>query len=1396
MKKILALFIVLCNGMLAQTITVNNTANSPTQLVNLLLRNSCVQVSNISISSPQSVAYFNQNGSAFPISEGIIIRNGDALQTQGPYTGQIPSLSTQINNNTDAYLQGISNASGQTANITDVAFLEFDFTPISNSFSFDFLFASNEYGEYQCAFADIFAFQLTNTITNVTTNLAVIPGTTTPVNVKDIRNSLYNSACSSENTSFFSTYNVNNPTASTLNMRGHTVVMTASSSVIPNTPYHIKLVIGDYATSGFDSAVFLAAGSFNTELDLGADLSICQGNTVTINSNLDNSYTFRWLLNGLAIPTETNSSLVVNAAGNYTLEATKGTCMLTDTVVVSDIIVNSPSNLQTCNTGAPSYLFNLTQNNEASLGLNNTTYDIKYYTSIANANTDVRISNPSAFFTTNNSTIYFKVLNTLTNQFCNTVYDFDLIINNPVTALNGVTGRVCESASGTNFNLSTLNSQILNGASSSNYSLSYYNSQANATSGSNSINSSIGIPAGTTSVTYWVRMQDVNNSQCFDVTSVDIIVNPSPIVTTLPDVINCSSYVLPVIANGNYFTGTNGTGTPLFAGNTVINSGTIFIFAGPDANGCTNESSFSLTLIDEYMPPLTACGTYTVPTTPFNIGAFYTAPGGPTGPGTLINTGSTFINSTQATINQTIYYYATVNGSLCRDEPYIITIFPIPLADTLTTVTYCNGFNLPPLTNGNYFTGLDGTGTALFSGDLIQTTQTIYVFNTNGNCNINNPFTINIIDTNAFTNVSNCGSFTLPAITFGGYFSAPNGAGTSIDPLIPITSSQIVYYYANTTLLPNCTANLNYNITINPLPLVDSITSDTVCGQFVLPTLTNGTYYALSGGPSIVGQIQYNAGDIIDLSGTRLNPGTYYIYNGPDANGCVNESNFTININPLPPTDGVIDAFNCLPYTIPTPTNGSIYTLPGGPSGGGNLVNNTQVYNTTQTFYIYNINPATNCSISKPFTINYVGINLPDYQNVNVCEAENYTLPVLTHIAPSPENYTIGYFYDPNGINPVPAGTIFNTPNTTTRIYVYAVNGDRIICTQEDSFDIIVYETPNLNALNLTFDPETCGSYVLPTLPTGNFVINYYSSPGGNATDLITNLNITNPGNYTYYVYATSIGNTNCNDEQPFSFTIYPLRDITINGGFVCIDPKTNTLLQSFTMSTGLNPAEYTVSWYLNNVLKGTGPNYTALESGTYEVRFNKLTPDVSNICNFNTQYVIINQSSPAEANFTVSAEFNETSFITTNLTGGIGEYEYQLESEDGTLSNFQENPTFNTLETGTYYVNINDKLGGCSQTRVGPIYVVNYPKFFTPNGDGYNETWNVFDLQSQPTAKVSVFDRYGKLIKQFTTASAGWDGTFNNEEMPSSDYWFTVEYKTQNTNQDAIFKSHFTLKR
>jgi gliding motility-associated-like protein len=92
-------------------------------------------------------------------------------------------------------------------------------------------------------------------------------------------------------------------------------------------------------------------------------------------------------------------------------------------------------------------------------------------------------------------------------------------------------------------------------------------------------------------------------------------------------------------------------------------------------------------------------------------------------------------------------------------------------------------------------------------------------------------------------------------------------------------------------------------------------------------------------------------------------------------------------------------------------------------------------------------------------------------------------------------------------------------------------------------------------------------------------------------------------------------------------------------------------------------------------------------------------------------------------------------------------------------------------------------------------VGVIDYPRFVTPNGDGYHDTWNIIGIAAfDPTAKIYIFYRVGKLLKQDSPLGSGWNGTYSGNQLPSSDYWFLVEY-----NEDGVqkeFKGHFSLKR
>ena len=219
--------------------------------------------------SSNGIGYFSGNNSTFPFAEGLILSTGDALLAEGPET----FIQNDFNNPSEISWPGdqdLINAVPNHVNSNDATFIQFDFTPRASAISFNFIFASEEYGTYQCDYTDAFAFLLTNNQTGQTTNLALVPGSADPISVFSVRDNAFNSSCPSANEVFFGSYygfGGLDPLDSPINFIGYTVSMEAQSQVIPNSSYTIKLVIADSQDSYLNAAVFLEAGSF----DLGGN---------------------------------------------------------------------------------------------------------------------------------------------------------------------------------------------------------------------------------------------------------------------------------------------------------------------------------------------------------------------------------------------------------------------------------------------------------------------------------------------------------------------------------------------------------------------------------------------------------------------------------------------------------------------------------------------------------------------------------------------------------------------------------------------------------------------------------------------------------------------------------------------------------------------------------------------------------------------------------------------------------------------------------------------------------------------------------------------------------------------------------------------------------------------
>ena len=113
-------------------------------------------------------------------------------------------------------------------------------------------------------------------------------------------------------------------------------------------------------------------------------------------------------------------------------------------------------------------------------------------------------------------------------------------------------------------------------------------------------------------------------------------------------------------------------------------------------------------------------------------------------------------------------------------------------------------------------------------------------------------------------------------------------------------------------------------------------------------------------------------------------------------------------------------------------------------------------------------------------------------------------------------------------------------------------------------------------------------------------------------------------------------------------------------------------------------------------------------------------------------------------------------------------------------------------MSGGGYIVRVKDN-SGC-RTAVKRPLLLDYSLYFTPNGDGYNDVWNIPSLSGKKEVIIQIFDQKGAFITHIAPDGKGWDGTHNGKALPENDYWFVAQYNDNNIIEEV--SGHFSLKR
>ena len=360
--------------------------------------------------------------------------------------------------------------------------------------------------------------------------------------------------------------------------------------------------------------------------------------------------------------------------------------------------------------------------------------------------------------------------------------------------------------------------------------------------------------------------------------------------------------------------------------------------------------------------------------------------------------------------------------------------------------------------------------------------------------------------------------------------------------------------------------------------------------------------------------------------------------------------------------------------------------------------------------------------------------------------------------------------------------------------------------TEEDEVTVTFYDSPLIAEAP---DLPSCDSENANIdLTQNNSILNALNSSDGDydvqffesALNAEENVEISNPQNYPFEdgktIYARIIDlESGCFSEltdfqlTTFDFPQFELPEITV----FCVNAN-GDILAPVSLNADLG-SDYNYQWFADGNLLGENSEITIREfPASEEIELIISHPESGCVINYSSAAVKISKPQSLEVEISGS-DFGDGYVVTATPLEIIGEefasFEYRIDN-----GSWQQSNIFENVAAGNHTVFVRET-NGCGETSSESFFLVGYPRFFTPNSDGYNDTWKLITDENITIQNLYVFDRYGKLIIQLNPQNnQGWDGTFNGKRLPAADYWFRIEFIDEKTGGYNEYMANFTLIR
>lgn len=374
--------------------------------------------------------------------------------------------------------------------------------------------------------------------------------------------------------------------------------------------------------------------------------------------------------------------------------------------------------------------------------------------------------------------------------------------------------------------------------------------------------------------------------------------------------------------------------------------------------------------------------------------------------------------------------------------------------------------------------------------------------------------------------------------------------------------------------------------------------------------------------------------------------------------------------------------------------------------------------------------------------------------------------------------------------NPIPNPTNFESSNPFQNVYarVFSQSGCFNVAPLQLEISTTQINIPELTACDITdgegfatFNLSQVRNSIANQIPDDAQLLFYETA--NNAENRINPLplNYENTTSFNQTLFVNIRSNNQCFGIANLNLRVLETPQLLPDESvYYCLNTFPNTI----TLNSGIInniPSNFSYEWLFNGATSEISTSFINInQPGIYTVIVTS-----TNGCSSSRNITVLASDIPEIETINVTQKNNNTVEI---LVSGSGNYELALDNENGL---YQDGNWFENVAPGVHTVYVRDINGcGISSRRFA---VLGFPKYFTPNNDGFNDFWQVYgvDQEFNSDINIKIFDRYGKLLATISPLGSGWDGTLNGNSLPTSDYWYTATF-----GDGTTFRGHFTLKR